>query len=147
MADIKKGLEELAADLEKIAQRVTDQRTRRRVLEVGASPIVDRSKRAIMQFRRTGALNGSIHQSFNTRTEGQAIGWGNRGFYGRFYEDGYRPITGNRRKVGGRWRWTNRRPSGRTIQRQHIRPAFVAERETVFRRMIAEYQKEVGGAT
>jgi len=140
------GLEELAGDLERIAGKVTDRRVIKKVLEAGAKPIVDRAQRTMKQHRRTGTLDQGIVTAFNERTEKQEIGHNSRAFYGRFYEGGYRPITGNRKRIGGRWRWKNKRPSGRTIQRAHIRPAFSAERNTVARRMIETYQNEIGGS-
>ena len=146
MANTQSGLEELAGDLERIAGRVTDARVIRKVLEAGAKPIVDRASSTMRRYRRTGALDQGINTAFNEHTERQEIGWGSRAFYGRFYEGGYRPITGNRKRVNGRWRWKNKRPSGRTIQRAHIRPAFAAVRDNVARRMIETYQKELGGS-
>jgi len=139
------GMEQLAGDLERIAGRVADKRVIQKVLEAGAKPIVDRAKNTIRQHRRTGALDEGITTEYNEATEKQVIGWGRRAFYGRFYEGGYRPITGNRKRISGRWRWKNRRPSGFTIQRAHIRPAYAAERENIARRMVETYQKELGG--
>jgi len=139
------GMEQLAGDLERIASKITDKQVIRRVLTAGAKPIVDRAQRNVRQYRRTRTLDEGITTEYSEATGKQRIGWGRRAFYGRFYESGYRPITGNRKRISGRWRWKNRRPSGLTIQRAHIRPAYAAERENVGRRMTEAYQKELGG--
>ena len=144
-ANNNNGLEDFARDLERIAGKVADKQVLRKVLSAGAKPVVDRAKRTIRQHRRTGTLDQGITTEFDEKTEKQRIGWGRRAFYGRFYESGYRPITGNRKRVGGRWRWKNKRPSGRTIQRAHIRPAYAAERQTVGNKMIETLRNELGG--
>jgi len=73
-----------------------------------------------------------------------AIGWKREAYYGRFYEHGYRPITGTRKMVGGRLRWKNKRPSGHaTIQRQYIKTTYEAERENVTKRIIGVLQREI----
>jgi len=137
------GFEKLAADLVRIATKATNQQVRRKVLEEGAKPIVERAQRTMQRYRRTGRLDKSIHSSYNTRDETQDIGWSNRGFYGRFYENGYRPVTGKFVRKMGRRRMVNKRPTGRFIKRPHIRPAYVAERENVARRMIETFKNEM----
>jgi hypothetical protein len=139
------GLEELAAELERMAIQITDPLVKRRVLEAGAKPIVNRARQTMKRYRSTGTLDKGIISAYNERTERQEIGHNNRAFYGFFYDLGYRPITGNRKRVGNQWRWKNKRPSGRTIQRAHTRPSFAAERENVAQRMIETYRNEIGG--
>jgi len=139
------GFDELAGDLERLATRITDPRVKRKVLEAGARPVADRARQTMRQHRRTGTLDSGIISDYNEKTEKQEIGWNSRAFYGRFYEGGYRPITGNRHRVNGRWRWKNKRSSGRTVQRAHIRPAFVAESENIGRCMIETYRNEIQG--
>lgn len=145
MADMTQGFELLAEDLQKMSERVADERMRRAVLEAGAKPVVDGARQLAARHSRTGRMARSIDTDYDSGQEIQRIGWGDKGFYGRFYEDGYRPITGNRVRVAGRWRWKNRRPSGSTIQRPHIRPAFAANRENVYRAMKEKLRKELGG--
>jgi len=145
--DVSNGFELLAADLEKIAGRVTDKRVKQKVLEAGAEPVVEHAKRNIRPHRRTGTLENSIRDEYDPKTGQQRIGWTNRGFYGRFHEDGYRPRPGIAIIRNGKRTWKNSRknPRGRTVQNPHIRPAFAAERENVFRLMFSTLQKESGG--
>ena len=144
------GFEDLANDLEKVAERITDERLKKKALEVGAEPIVTQARSVIRGLlgTRTGNLINSIQHVYNKRTERQSIGWtdGSKrdGFYGFFYEVGYRPLLGRRKgkSLHSRRKTASR---GQTIQRQHLKPALDNSREEMFRRMIEVYQKELGG--
>ena len=140
---IDNGFEELAVELERMARQITNKSVKRKVLEAGAKPVVDYARRTMQQYRRTGRLDQGITSAYNEKDETQDIGWGNKGFYGRFYESGYRPIAGNLKRTGGRRKWQNKRPSGKFIKRQHIQPAYATERENVSRAMIEVYKNEV----
>ena len=146
MANVN-GMEELADELERIARIITDKGVTRNVLQAGAKPIVDRASNAMRHHRRTGRLDQGITAAFNETTERIEIGWDDKGFYGRFYESGYRPLAGSQKQREGKALHSWRKTAGRgvTVQRAHIRPAYAAEKDTVARRMIEAYQKEIGG--
>jgi len=138
------GFDELAGDLERMAERITDPRVKRKVLSAGADVLVSRARIAPRPGRRTGTLAGSIAHEYDESTEKQRIGWRDKGFYGRFHEDGWRPLKGKRGKRSVR-QWRKVAQRGRVVQNPHIRPAFAAERDNIGRRMIETYQQEIGG--
>ena len=85
-------------------------------------------------------------QKYNESTKTQDIGWGNKGFYGRFYEKGYRPVTGaygKNKKVHKKL--LDKKPSGKFIKREHITAAYEAEKSNIAKAMVETYQKELGG--
>jgi len=150
MADAKSGFNDLANDLEKIANKVTDDRLKRAALKAGAEPVVAQVRNKIRGLlrTRTGNLVRSIQHTYNERTGRQSIGWTNGskgdGFYGFFHDVGYRPLQGKRK---GKSLHSRRKTASRgaTIRHQHLRPAFETSREEAIRRMIAELQKGLGG--
>jgi len=138
------GFEELAGDLDRLAERITDPRVKRKVLSAGADVIVNRARTAPRPTRRTGTLVQNISHEYDEKTEKQRVGWLKDGFYGRFHEDGWRPLRGKRGKRSThQWRKVAQR--GRTVQNPHIRPAYAAERDNIGRRMIEAYQQELTG--
>jgi len=140
------GFAELAADLERMASKAMDEGVKKKALKAGATPIVARAKATMRRYKKTGALVEGITDEYNSKSGNQDIGYGKKGFYGKFYETGYRPVTGNWRKSkGGRKKLVNKRPSGKFIRREHIKPAFKAEKERVFKEMIEVLDKEFGG--
>lgn len=144
MADIENGFSDFAEELQHISERITDENVQRKALEAGAKPIVERAKRIMSSHRRTGNLIDDISSEYNDSTKTQDIGWGKKGFYGRFYENGYRPVTGKWSKSKSRRRkLINKRPSGKFIKIEHIKPAYEAEKENVAKAMIETYQNEI----
>lgn len=149
MSDIENGLAEFAEELKQLSDKITDDNVRRKALEAGAKPIVDRAKRIINSHRRTGRLEQSIAHAYNENGKEQEIGWGGEdnttksttGFYGRFLEKGYKPVTGKRK--GGKL--IGKKPSGKFIRIEHIKPAYEAEKETVSNAMLEVYKQEIGG--
>jgi len=158
MADLENGFAELADELQRISERVTDEGVKRRTLEAGAEPIAQRAKSIVRRTMRTrtGNLVESIGHTFDHFiVEGQAIGWGPpihtthqaTGFYGRFHEYGYRSRPGIRIVRNGRVTWKNSRknPQGRTVQNPHIRQAVELEGDNAGNEIINTLRKELGG--
>jgi len=149
VVDIKNGLIDLAVELEALSGKIVDEGIRRRALEAGAKPIVDRAKQIMSSHRRTGRLNDSIGTAYNESDQTQEIGVGGElnttksatGFYGRFLDRGYHPVTG-KRKHG---KLLNKRRSGKFVKIPFLEPALNSERDNIQRAMIEIYQKEVGG--
>ncbi len=139
--DIGNGFAELAEELASISNKVTDENIRHKALEAGATPVVDRAKRIISTHRKTGNLENSISSEYNNTTKTQDVGWGKDGFYGRFYEKGYKPVKG-KRKNG---KLINKAPSGKLIKAEHIKPAYEAEKENIANAMLDVYKQEIGG--
>lgn len=140
------GFAALAAELERMSDKITSDSVKRKAFEAGAEPIVKRARQTVHLFRRKGQLEGGVGSSYDSRTQTQDIGWDNNAFYGRFYENGYRPTTGNLKRIGKRRKWTNKRPSGKFIQRVHLSAAYNAERENAGMAMIEVLKNELGGS-
>ncbi len=141
MSDIENGFSDFAEELANISGKITDDSIRRKALEAGAKPVVERAKRIISNHKRTGRLENSISAEYNESTQTQDIGWSKEGFYGRFYEKGYKPVKGKRK--GGKL--INKAPSGKFIKAEHIKPAYEAEKDNIANAMIEVYKQEIGG--
>jgi len=144
----KDGFESLSTELQQLASVITDERVHEKAIEAGVKPLVPIVQRALRPHRRNSRRSSTLDQEivyeYDKKDNEGAIGWSRRGYYGRFYEHGYRPITGTRKMVGGRLRWKNKRPSGHaTIQRPYIKTTYEAESENVTTRMIGVLQGEI----
>jgi len=120
-------------------------------LQVGIKPLVPITQRILRIHRRnsrgSSTLDQGIVYEYDKKDNTGKLGWTNESYYGRFYEHGYRPITGTRKMVGGRLRWlpkSKRRPSGHaTIKRPHIKKAYEAEKEHVTNRVLETIKREI----
>jgi hypothetical protein len=142
------GFDTLMAELQQIASTVTDKKVQEKAIKAGLEPIVPIAQRTLRPFRRNSRGRSSLDQEViyehNEKDNTGGIGWTRAGYYGRFYEHGYRPITGTRKRVDGRLRWKSRKPSGHpTIQRNHILRAHIAEKENIPVRMIKVLRSEI----
>lgn len=151
MAEVIDGFLELSEVLEKISEIALDEDVRQRALEAGAKPIVDRARRIMDSHKRTGTLDRNIGSEYNAVTSTQDIGWGQDGFYGRFLEQGFKPVSGRRitrgsaTKAGRTVKLVSKTQTGKFVQVSHIKPAYEAEKQTVGNAMIAVYKKEMEG--
>ena len=103
------GFDEFEKDMESIIKEVNDPEVMRDMLEAMAKPIVEEAKKIL---RRTTDGNQYLEKEIvakwkKTSPSEIKIGWTNRGFYGRFLENGYHHIG-----------------SLKFIKRPHIRPAY-----------------------
>jgi hypothetical protein len=64
------------------------------------------------------------------------------GFYGRFNDQGWRPV-GGRRDGKHRLQKSTKRPTGKVIRNPIFEPAYKAEKERVFQEMIDIYRNEI----
>jgi len=156
----KDGFETMASELQQLASVVTDEKVRKKAIMAGIEPIVPIAQRIMRPFRRNSRGGTTLDQSIKCGYHPKGsmlvgkrlqesvgtIGWDGDAYYGRFYEHGYRPITGKRAVMDGRLRWihSSRRPSGHpVIQRQHISRAYQADEENVLKRIIGVLQREI----
>lgn len=112
MADLTLGFDEFAKEMEELSRRVANDEVNRMALEAMADPIVKEARRIIKGITRgNGHLEKEIvMQWVKNRPREIKIGWTNKGFYGRFLEDGYHHIG-----------------TLKFIKRPHIRPAYNAK--------------------
>jgi len=155
MADIENGFMDLAGELEVLSEKITNEATRRKALEEGAKPIVNRAKQIMSSHRRTGRLDEAISSAYNETDQKQDIGIGGQlnttklatGFYGRFLDRGYHPVriigTREKSRFSGTINVTER--TGKFVKIPFLAPALEAERENMQKAMIEVYQKEAGG--
>lgn len=103
------GFDEFEKDIQSIIKEVNDPQVMREMLEAMAEPIVGEAKKIINKITDGNQkLSKEIVTKWNPKSPNEiTIGWTNRGFYGRFLEDGYH-------HVGSR----------KFIKRPHIRPAY-----------------------
>ena len=149
MAETLDGFLEFSTELEILSKTISDEEVKKKALDVGAKPIVDRANRIISSHRRTGTLEESIIGGYDSGEGVQRIGWGGKlngtksatGFYGRFLERGWHPVTG-KRKNG---KFINKKRTGKFIRIEHLMPAYEAEKENTANAMIAVYRDEIGG--
>ena len=144
MADINNGFTDFAEELQDISNKITDKQIHKKVLMAGAKPIIERAGRIMSHHRRTGKLQAGLTAEYSSKSNSVRIGYGKKGFYGRFHDGGWRPVTGKRQK-NGRFKRGTMRPSGKFIRNKHIRPAYEAEKGTVKRVMLETFKKELGG--
>lgn len=148
--NIESGFTDMAEELAILGEKITDKRTEIKALEAGAKPIVDRAKAVASRFRRTGRLVASIGAQYSERSNTMRIGIGepisttnsSTGFYGRFHDQGWRPINFQRKGRRGHVKRSTRQPTGRIIRNPIFEPAFAAEERRVFENMIETYRKE-----
>jgi len=109
----------MMAELAKISKTVTDEKVQEKAIMAGIEPLVPIAQRILRPHRRNSRGSSTLDQSIESdyypkgRTlqgkklkEGVGvIGWDGDSYYGRFYEHGYRPITGTRKMIDGRLRW------------------------------------------
>ena len=136
-------MNELAAELNRLAQRVNDERVHKKALEAGAAPVVNRARAIMRQYRRTGKLDAGLKAEYvsaavcrRSRRGTQRrqyentgfieIGYGEYGFYGKFHDRGFKPRG---------WSVQFRRP--------HIWPAYEAEKAAVAAAMIGVLETEL----
>ena len=151
MDDISKGFHAMGEDLEFVDGIISDKRIEKKVLEAGARPIVERAKSLANRFRRTGRLVQSIGAQYSERSNTMRIGIGEpisttssaTGFYGRFNDQGWRPVNFRRKGRRGRAKRSTRRPTGRFIRNPFIEPAYHAESERSYQNMVDVYKKEI----
>ena len=158
MNDIQNGFIDLAQELERIADKITDDRTKIKALEAGAKPIVARAKTLASRLRDTGQLIQSIGAQYSERSNTMRVGIGepisttdaSTGFYGRFQDRGWhvtRRGKSSRSNKGAKGRWTKKarlgRRTGRFVRNPFIEPAYEAERERVGNIMFEVYKKEI----
>lgn len=151
MNDLQSGFTDFADDLGRIGDKITDKRIQTQALEAGAKPIVDRAKNLASRFKRSGRLVRSIGAQYSERSNTMRIGIGepisttnsSTGFYGRFHDRGWRPVNFNRSGRRGLAKRGTKRPTGQLIRNPFIEPAYEAEKERVYQKMIDVYQKEL----
>ena len=149
--DTSKGFADMAADLEKVSDRIGDKRIKVKALEAGAKPIVARAKSIAGRFRRTGRLMQSIGAGYSDRSDTMRIGIGepisttaaSTGFYGRFHDQGWRPVRFRRKGRRGRAKRSTRQPTGQFIRNPIFDPAYEAEKERVYQKMTEVYRNEI----
>lgn len=110
--DLLLGFDEFEESLEAIVKEVEDPQVMKEMLEAMAEPIVEEAKKIV---RQTTDGNQKLEKEIVTKWNAKApnelkVGWTNKGFYGRFLEDGYHHIG-----------------SRKFIKRAHIRPAYNAK--------------------
>ena len=153
-AILERGMDDFIKALGRAADKAIDQKVHKKVLEAGARPVVQRAKKAVRRYRRTGAQERSISYKYDSRLGRLRLGWKGKHFYGFFYEVGYSPMRGTirskreRNNDGSIMSLHNHRKDalrGARIQRPHLFPARDAELENVFRTMEELLHKEMGG--
>ena len=92
------GFEELADDMQKLTDKVTDKEVQKKAFYKGSGPIINLAK----QFApsRTGRLKQSVKAEWSDYQNALRIGIGPpvgtspnaRGFYGRFQHEGFRAV-------------------------------------------------------
>ena len=105
MDNIQTGFADFAADLAAMSEVLTDETLHAKALEAGAKPIVNHAK-ILAPRGRTGQLAQSIGAEYSDKSKTVRIGIGepvsttnsSTGFYGRFQNDGWRPVGGRRVK-------------------------------------------------
>lgn len=133
---IQNGFADLAKELEEIGKKITDDKTSEKVMQAGADVILNRARNIAAQNRRTGTLEKSINSAYSPMSNETDIGWGGdlnasnsaHGFYGMFLDNGF---------VHAR--------SGKLVELPHLKSIFESEKENVFKAMVNEYKKELGG--
>ena len=158
MGDIQNGFSDFVKELERTVGKITDERIKIKALEAGAKIVVKRAKRIASRVlrTRTGRLLKSIGAQYSDRSNTMRIGIGppvsttssSTGFYGRFQDKGWhvtrwQPITN--KGVEGAWTQEKRkeRRTGRFVRNPFIGPAYEAEKDRVFKKMIDVYRKEL----
>ena len=151
--NLEGGFYAMAAELAELSEKITDEKTRKKVLEAGAEPVVERAKQIASRFKQSGDLVQSIGAEYSDKTETIRIGIGEpvstvasaTGFYGRFQDQGFQPVGGKRvhGKRRGRLQKRTKRPKGRRVQNPIFEPAHNIKEEQVQRRMLETYRKEL----
>lgn len=116
MTDLTRGFTELAEELEDIVKN-TDEAHRKKALDAGAEPIVEKARQIVnYSARRKGLLKKSGITKGDNTGDKIDIGWTNDGFYGRFVEYGTRKMS----------------------PRPHLRPAWEQRQDEALNRMKSE---------
>lgn len=121
MASAIDGFSDLAVELKNISDRVVSKETKKKALEAGANPIVERARRIIAQHSRTGRLESGIIAKYDASDDTMGIGWTEDAFYGRILDNGFNHTGGKR------------------VQIEHLKSTYEAEKEKVLNNMLSIY--------